>query len=294
MRLGYFADGPWSHLALEKIITDKDFTLQFICARFDNPDPILRKMAEENGIPFLVHENINSDDFLEDIDIFCCDIYVSMSFNQIFRKNIISQTPMGIINCHAGKLPFYRGRNVLNWALINGEKDFGVTVHFVDDGIDTGDIIIQETYKITDTDDYSTLLSRSYEYCANNLYKALRGFLTGEVERIRQIDIHPTGFYCSQRQVGDEVLDWNQSSRCIFNFVRAICKPGPQARTFLNGEEVMVNKVELIDEAPTYKGISGAVLGIDHFGLVVKTEDSFVRIIDWTTEAKIRIGDRFK
>ena len=198
------------------------------------------------------------------------------------------------INCHAGKLPFYRGRNVLNWALINGEKDFGVTVHYVDDGVDTGDIIVQEAYEITENDDYSTLLSRSYGCCADNLYKALRKLFFGEVETIRQSDIHPTGFYCSQRKVGDEVLEWNQTSTDVFNFVRAICKPGPQARTFLNGEEVMINKVGLIDEAPVYKGIPGAVLGIDSLGLVVKTADSFVRVIDWTTEAKIRIGDRFK
>lgn len=294
MRLGYFADGPWSHLALEKIIADKDFSLQFICARFDNPDPVLKKKSEEFRVPFLVHQNINSSEFLEQISRFECDIYVSMSFNQIFRSKIISQTPMGIINCHAGKLPFYRGRNVLNWALINGEKDFGVTVHYVDDGVDTGDIIVQEAYEITENDDYSTLLSRSYGYCSDNLYKALRKLFFGEVETIRQSDIHPTGFYCSQRKVGDEVLEWNQTSTDVFNFVRAICKPGPQARTFLNGEEVMINKVGLIDEAPVYKGIPGAVLGIDSLGLVVKTADSFVRVIDWTTEAKIRIGDRFK
>jgi len=294
MRLGYFADGPWSHLALGKIIADKDFSLQFICARFDNPDPVLKKKSEEFGIPFLVHQNINSSEFLEQISRFDCDIYVSMSFNQIFRSEIISKTPMGIINCHAGKLPFYRGRNVLNWALINGEKDFGVTVHYVDDGVDTGDIIVQEAYEITEKDDYSTLLSRSYGYCAYNLYKALRKLFTGEVETIRQTDIHPIGFYCSQRKVGDEVLEWNQTSTDVFNFVRAICKPGPQARTFLNGEEIMINKVELIDEAPVYKGVPGAVLGIDSHGLVVKTADSFVRVVDWATEAKIRIGDRFK
>lgn len=294
MRLGYFADGPWSHLALEKLIADNEFHLQFICARFDNPDPVLKSKAEEYGVPFLVHHNINSSVFLEQIGRFQCDIYVSMSFNQIFRSEIISQTPNGIINCHAGKLPFYRGRNVLNWALINGEKEFGVTVHYVDDGVDTGDIVVQETYEITDKDDYETLLKRSYGYCADNLYRALRLFLAGEVKTVCQSNIHPTGFYCSQRKVGDEILDWNQTSTDVFNFVRAICKPGPQARSFLNGEEIMINRVELIAEAPTYKGVPGAVLGIDSRGFVVKTADSFVRVVDWTSNTKIRIGDRFK
>ena len=64
----------------------------------------------------------------------------------------------GAINCHAGKLPDYRGRNILNWALINDEKEFGITVHFIDEGIDTGDIILQESFEIKDSDNYKSLL----------------------------------------------------------------------------------------------------------------------------------------
>ena len=74
------------------------------------------------------------------------------------------------INCHAGKLPFYRGRDILNWVLINDEKEFGITVHYMDEGIDTGDIILQRTFPITDEDSYKTLLERSYDECANILY----------------------------------------------------------------------------------------------------------------------------
>ena len=89
-----------------------------------------------------------------------------MSFNQIFKKEIINLPLLKTINCHAGKLPFYRGRNILNWVLINDEKEFGVTVHYMDEGIDTGDIIMQDSFSISGLDDYSTLLLRSYEACA--------------------------------------------------------------------------------------------------------------------------------
>jgi methionyl-tRNA formyltransferase len=65
-----------------------------------------------------------------------------MSFNQIFKSEIINLPRLKTINCHAGKLPFYRSRNILNWVLINDEKEFGITVHYVDEGIDTGDIIL--------------------------------------------------------------------------------------------------------------------------------------------------------
>lgn len=69
-----------------------------------------------------------------------------------------------MINCHAGKSPLYRGRNILNRALINDEKEFGITVHYVDEGIDTGDIILQRVYEITDEENYATLLDRAHTY----------------------------------------------------------------------------------------------------------------------------------
>ena len=69
---------------------------------------------------------------------------------QCTRHKNTNMPPLKTINCHAGKLPFYRGRNILNWVLINDEREFGITVHYVDEGIDTGDIILQRVFPITD------------------------------------------------------------------------------------------------------------------------------------------------
>ena len=294
MHIGYFADGPWSHCALDQILSNKTFSVRFICARFDNPDQILKEKAATAGIPFFIHSDINSSEFLEEIKKFDCDLFVSMSFNQIFKERIINLSPGGIVNCHAGKLPFYRGRNVLNWALINDETEFGVTVHYVDSGVDTGDIVKQQCYSISDLDTYETLLARSYDYCAEVLYQSLLEVASGQAQRIPQATIHSVGFYCSQRKVGDENINWMQYSREIFNFVRAICKPGPEARAFIGSNEVKVNKVEMVPEAPIYKGIPGAVIGIESGNLFVKTSDSFVKLVEWTSDAKVRVGDRFQ
>ena len=176
IKIGYFADGPWSHQALDKLFADDTLQVGFVCARNDRPDPILKVKSEENNIDFITHPKINSDEFIYKLNNYNCDLFVSMSFNQIFRKQVFNLPPLKTINCHAGKLPFYRGRNVLNWALINDEIEFGITVHFVDEGIDTGDIIKQECYPITDGDDYQSLLFRAYEGCANILYKAINAF----------------------------------------------------------------------------------------------------------------------
>lgn len=293
--IGYFADGPWSHQALERILSDESIKVKFVCARFDNPDLILKRMAEVNKLPFYSIGNINSEEFIKEVFDYNCDLFVSMSFNQIFKKKILGIPRLGVINCHAGKLPFYRGRNILNWALINDEKEFGITVHFIDEGIDTGDIISQSLHEITDNDDYASLLTRAYEGCAELLYSALKKFQFKEdVERISQNKIHPLGFYCTARISGDEVIDWNQSSRSIFNFVRALTTPGPGALTTLKSEPIIIFKVKELGSAITFKGVPGAVLGVNEDGFLVKTGDSFLKVTNWKGARYPRVGDRLE
>jgi len=292
LKIGYFADGPWSHRALRRLLADLSLEVRFVCARFDKPDEILKQLTIQAGLDFITHRNVNSQEFLERLDEYKCDLFVSMSFNQIFRSTLIRLPRLQTINCHAGKLPFYRGRNVLNWVLINDESDFGITVHYVDEGIDTGDIICQTYHSITDQDNYNTLLYRAYEGCSETLYRAVKLIQSNNVRRIAQDTIHPTGFYCTQRKTGDEYIDWNQSSRGIFNFVRAICNPGPEARTFLRGTELRINKVEWLPSAASYKCIVGSVVGVDENSFCVKTNDNFIKVVEWSGIDRLRIGDR--
>lgn len=292
--IGYFADGPWSHKALEKLVDDPTISVAFICARHDNPDVTLRRLADAGRIDFFTHPKINSDEFLQQVGGYGCDLFVSMSFNQIFRKRLMEHPRLHTINCHAGKLPFYRGRNILNWALINDEKEFGITVHYVDEGIDTGDILAQRMFPIADADNYATLLERAYDGCAELLYETIKQLQMGTCVRQAQNEIHPLGFYCSARQAGDECLEWNQTSREIFNFVRAICRPGPEARTFLGDKEIRINRTEWLPDAPVFKGVPGAVIGVEPDAFIVKTADSFIKVVEWSGVGKIRVGDRLK
>ena len=295
LKIGYFADGIWSHNAFRKLIADKDISIQFICVRFDTKDNTLYQFAKENNIDYLKHSNINSREFIDNISKYNCDLFVSMSFNQIFKKEIINLPKLKTINCHAGKLPFYRGRNILNWALINNEKEFGITVHFMDEGIDTGDIILQKTFPISDSDDYNTLLEIAHTSCAEVLYEAILLFKKENgIQPIKQTTIHPIGFYCPQRKEGDEMLEWNQTSREVFNFVRAITFPGPIARALLNGKEMKIRHVCEIKDAPTYKATIGVILNKEKDGFIVKTKDSFIKVIDFEYDGKFRVGDRFE
>ena len=290
LKIGYFADGPWSHNAFLKIINDERFDIKFVVPRNDTKDETLLNFSKEYDIEYFKLDNVNSETSLNKILKYDCDVLVSMSFNQIFRKDIINLTPIGIINCHAGKLPFYRGRNILNWVLINDEKEFGITVHFVDEGIDTGDIILQKTFSITDSDSYKTLLNTSYSACANILYKSLVQIAENNFDRTLQKTIHPVGFYCGIRSEGDEIINWNDSSRNIFNFIRSISQPGPIARTNNGNKEITINKSTFIKDAPLYIGTVGQVLRKTENGFLIKTKDSFIEISE--IEGKLKVGDK--
>lgn len=292
IKIGYFADGPWSHLAFEKLLKDETIEILFIVPRTDTNDNTLEKFAEQYKIAYLWPMNINSAEFIEIAKSYDVDLFVSMSFNQIFKAPILAVPKLGVINCHAGKLPFYRGRNILNWALINDEKEFGITVHYVDEGIDTGDIIKQEIFPITDNDDYSSLLDIAYMKCASILYLAIKDIQSGESQRIVQNSIHPVGFYCGRRGPGDEIINWNQTSRSLFNFIRSINKPGPMATTYLDGNEIKINRSRLIDFAPEYICIPGQVIAKTTDGFLIKTVDSFFEILEIESEIKIKVGDK--
>jgi len=294
IKIGYFADGPWSYLAFEKLIQDETIEIQFIVPRSDTNDFTLRDFSNKYGIDYIYPANINSFEFSEIVKSYYCDLFVSMSFNQIFKSTIINVPRIGVVNCHAGKLPFYRGRNILNWALINDEKEFGITVHYIDEGIDTGDIIKQRCFTISDSDDYKSLLEVAYVECSTILYDAIKEIQTGVSKRIVQSEIHKVGFYCGQRGIGDEIINWNQTSRELFNFIRSINRPGPMATSFLNGKVVKINKSRLILDVPKYAGTVGQLLSKTHEGFLVKTLDSFLEIYEIETDSKLRVGNKLK
>lgn len=294
MKIGYFADGIWAHKTFEKIIRDKSLEIVFMTVRYGKRDLVLLDFADKYNIPVEVCKDINSPKFIEKMKIYDVDLFVSMSFDQIFREEMINFPKFKTINCHAGKLPFYRGRNVLNWVLINDEHEFGITVHYVDSGIDTGNIILQDTYPITDEDNYQTLLEMAYDGCADILYRAIKLIQYNEVSAIKQTDIDPIGMYCGMRRKGDEIIDWNQSSREIFNFIRALCIPGPQATSWINGDKITINKARIIEGAHEYKNIPGQVVGKTPTGMLIKTSDTILEITEYTYSGKIKIGDRLE
>jgi len=292
IKIGYFGDGVWAHEAFKMLAADSQVDIAFVCVRFDSEDTRLRELAEKEGIEVLKEKDVNNPEFVESMKKRGCDLFVSMSFNQIFKKEMIEMPRLKTIKCHAGKLPFYRGRNVLNWALINGENEFGITIHYIDEGIDTGDILLQRTYRIEDNDTYATLLKKAHIECAALLYEAICMIKDGTVKRIKQSDIDPTGSYCRRRKDGDEFIDWNKSSREITDFIRAICSPGPMARSLINGKIVKINAAALTIGKDLSESVPGQVLSVEHDRAIIRTKDSAVSLTEYEIEGGLKTGDR--
>lgn len=278
MKIGFWGEGPWAHDSLERLLRSDLFEVLFVVGRATVYDRTLESIAKGSGIPFFRPEKANGQEFLDIVAEFTPDINVSMSYDQILRRQLINSAPLGFINCHAGALPFYRGRNILNWVLINGEKEFGITVHYIDEGIDTGDIIKQEFVDILPEDDYGSILQKAERYCPCVLESALCDIVAGTAKRISQNSIHPVGFYCGRRIDGDELIDWNWSSERIHNFVRGITFPAPCACTYFQEQQIRVVATKLIHEAPAYIGVCGEVVGRCSEGVYVKTGDTVILI----------------
>ena len=301
MKIGFFADGPWSHKSLEKITQNKKIHISFIVPRYENQDPILKAWSKKLSVDFIIEKNINSLQSIKKLDTYKADLFVSMSYNQIIKKELLNIPNKGFINCHAGALPFYRGRSVLNWVLINGEKKYGVTVHYKDEGIDTGDIIRQEKYTIDDDDDYSSLLSKAENNCAALLDKTLKDILNNKINIIKQVSIDKHGSYFTQRKIGDEIINWNQESHKIINFVRALVYPGPYAQSFYkNVGLIKIHKVTNSYLISNNLGEPGTIVGFEKNMPLIRTLDSYLKIEEFSVNSnksflfsKTDIGNKF-
>jgi methionyl-tRNA formyltransferase len=278
--IGYFGDGPWASRALARLCERKDeFDIRFVVPRFEMRDAELQRVARKNEIPIAFYSDINSSEAIYELQGFDCDLFVSMSFNQIMKSQFLQSARLGAINCHAGLLPRYRGRNVLNWAIMNGEKGFGVTVHYVDEGIDTGDIIRQEYVPIPNGVTYGDVLELAHTACPRVLEASLRDIVDDCIATIPQ-DSLGAGFYCGRRREGDEWIDWTLPSDQIFNFIRGIAPPAPGARFAIDDEIWICDKAEMAVDVETHIGTCGEVIGRSSRGVVVKTGDSAILLCE--------------
>ncbi|MBN1517176.1 methionyl-tRNA formyltransferase [Candidatus Sumerlaeota bacterium] len=299
MRVLYFGDASWGMESLNLLI-ENGIEVLGVVIRTHPTDGSLEESARRKNLPLFQPANCNAPEFLDIVKKIKPDLNISVSYDQILRPAIIDSAPMGFINFHAGKLPYYRGRSVINWAIINGEDEVGITGHFVDEGIDTGDIILQQTLPVAWEDDYNAVLNRVVAAFPQLVLETTLRVKTGNFERIKQS--HLPGSYFPRRGEGDEWLDWLDSSRNLYNKIRGISAPAPGAATMIDDRKVVIWKAHYDPSWPNYIATPGQVVGVNpEQGVLVKTGDSTLLIqkVQYVGEnephvPKWRIGRRLK
>ena len=198
------------------------------------PTPIKKKALEYN-IPVFQPEKVKLD--YEEIVLARPDIIITCAYGQIIPKALLDLPRLGCINVHASLLPYLRGGAPLHHAIIDGYKETGVTIMYMDEAMDTGDIISAVTYPLKDNDTVGTVHDNLMEMGANLLMETLPSIIKGTNKRIKQDNSKATYAYNISRS--DEHLDFSGSGLLVERKVRGL-NPWPLANTLFDDEEIKI------------------------------------------------------
>ena len=207
------------------------------------------------------------------------DLIWITDYRYLLPESVFGLAPLGAVNLHPSLLPRYRGRAPVNWAILHGEEHLGLTAHFVDAGMDTGDIIAQEQYRLEPDQDVGAALDMLYPLYRRITRKVMGCFAAGEAPRRRQNHALATDF--PRRRPEDGVIDWTRSARDIHNLVRAVARPYPGAYGYLARRRFTIWKASL-DAGEAGPGVlPGSVLVDDGLGVRVMCADAPLRLLEF-------------
>lgn len=198
------------------------------------------------------------------------DVIFSFYYRSMIDMKILDIAPLGAFNMHGSLLPKYRGRACVNWAVLNGETQAGVTLHHMVARADAGNIVAQEAVEIGENDTAQDVFTRIIPAAGRVLERSLDAILSGNAEGTPQDETQATKF--GRRRPADGLIDWTKSAHEIHNLVRAVAKPFPGAFTEHNGHKLMIWKTRVlknIDEAKSYPAF------------IVKKPDGLLEILEW-------------
>ena len=236
----------------------------------------LAHAAAARGIPVHAPADPNAPAFVEQIRRLQPDLLCSFYYRRLLGRTLLGLPRLGAINAHGSLLPKYRGRAPLNWALVHGETLTGVTLHYMDEWADHGDIIAQRPVPIA-VEDTALTLSRKLTAAARTLVRDVYPLIaTGRAPRVPQDHAAATRF--GRRRPADGLIDWGASAWRIYNLVRAVTHPFPGAFTFWGGRRVLVWEVRP-PRGRRCGGPPGRVLGVHAARLLeVATGDGVLEV----------------
>lgn len=261
----------------------------------------VKKYAVEKQLPVLQPVKLKDPQFLETLKGLQADLQIVVAFRML-PEVVWNMPPMGTINLHGSLLPQYRGAAPINWAVINGEKETGVTTFKLQHEIDTGDILLQERFPINDDETAGEVHDRMKEIGAKLLAKTVDGLAKGTLTEIPQPGVgnrqSPSDPVIRAEAIGNEEpllkhapkiftetckIDWNQPVSAIYNLIRGL-SPYPAAFTFLNDKTLKIYKAKKeIHAAPK---APGSIETDNKTFLKFAAKDGYIHIIELQMEGK--------
>jgi methionyl-tRNA formyltransferase len=244
MRVVFMGYQTWGHRVLEALIgSDHEVPLVLTHPTSDHPyetiwNDSVADLAAAHGIPVIERNYANDSEVVARVGSLAPDILVSSDWRTWVAPDLYKLARYGAINVHDALLPRYGGFAPLNWALVNGEREVGVTAHFMNEEFDLGDIVVQRRIPVDDNDNATDLFHKTIVQFAPITLEALALIGSGRTEWIKQDPGQATFFH--KRSAEDSRIDWKAPAARIANLVRAQADPYPNAFAYFGDERVRV------------------------------------------------------
>jgi methionyl-tRNA formyltransferase len=270
MDIVLFAHQNWGVSTLKTILNSKHIVKHVFThpLDMDKNEKIwyssVEKYCKGNNIKFTLRKTVSDKDkeFIQNINP---DLIFTAGWRRLLPKSIYQIARIGAINMHDGLLPNYRGFAPLNWAIINGEKEVGITVHNIDESADIGGIIMQEKIQVTEFDDTFSVYNKLLDLTPDLIERVLKLIEDGFIVTKSQSKFD--GFFCSRRFPWDGQIDWKNDRYSIYNLIRGLCDPYPNAFCFHEGKKIFIKKARLSKE--DYRGPPGRICERNERGVII-------------------------
>ncbi|MFN3966241.1 MAG: methionyl-tRNA formyltransferase [Endomicrobiia bacterium] len=270
---------------------------------------IVKEFSIKNEIPVFTPENLKDKKFISEIESLKPDLGVVVAYGKILPKEIFLIPRYKTINVHFSLLPKYRGAAPIQWAIIRGEKITGVTIFFIDEGLDTGKILLQKEVEIEKTDDSITLEKKLVSVGIDLLFEVIDR-IKNSPENIYTSEQKGTPSYAPVLKKSDGKINWNSSSEEIYNLIRGT-KPWPSAYVETQNEKLKIKNLKIlkaisVDLQLNNEYIPGTIVELKkNAGFIVKCGNGFLLIEEvqpegkkpmsawaWLQGSKLKVGDK--
>ncbi|UVS76728.1 methionyl-tRNA formyltransferase [Actinokineospora sp. UTMC 2448] len=271
MRVVMFGFQTWGHRTLHALLeSEHDVVLVVTHPRGEGAyeriwADSVEDLARENGIPVLIREKADDDDLVLALKEAEPDVIVATNWRTWIPPRVFGFPPKGTLNVHDSLLPAYAGFSPLIWALINGEKEVGVTAHMMDETLDAGDIVAQEAVEVGPRDTTKDLFDKTLPLFGKLTVEGLARIAKGDKDFIRQ-DRSKASFF-HKRAEEDLRIDWTWEAEELDRLVRAQCAPYPSAFTYHRGRRLEI--VEAQVSQAVYGGTPGRIFYREGDGVAI-------------------------